>query len=358
MLIMDTDDVLYQRLHRQHLTQQPYTQVAQVVSSLVAVQSQEYAGAKWALGLRLSNTSEAVIDDAFNQGKILRTHVLRPTWHFVTPKDIRWLLQLTAPNIYAISQNYYRKMELDDKVFAQCNRIIEHQLRDNNYLTREVLKQEFDKIKVFTDSIRLSFIMMNAELQGLICSGPRKSKQFTYALMDERVPATPTLTHNEAWAQLTLRYFANHGPATATDFAKWSGLKTTEAKQGIEIVKNQLAFEKIGKHEFWFTPAAIPQNTTHTNVWLLPTYDEFLIGYKVNDMFFDFDKPDNSFVFDNTVLVNGKIKGNWKRTLTKNSVSFEIKMFAQPNKILQTKIEKAAERYGKFIGLKAEIQFL
>lgn len=355
---MIKEEILDQRLQRQHFTRQPHTNAAELVTALVAVQSQEYAGAKWALGLRLPGTTDELIDAAFNAGEILRTHVLRPTWHFVAPQDIRSLLQLTAPYIHALSDYYYRQKQLDAKVFLQCNSIIEKVLRDNNYLTREELKEEFDKYGIETDTLRLAYIMMQAELEGLICSGPRKGKQFTYALMDERVPATKPLKREEALEQFTRRYFDGHGPATIHDMAKWSGLRIGDVKEGISLAGNSLQSEMVGKHEFWFTPLTPIENSNTDNVWMLPTYDEYVIGYKVNEVFMDVAKPQGSLTFDSTVMINGVLKGCWRRAINKKTAVFEVSMFTKPEKALRKQIEAACEKYATFFGVKAEVFFV
>src|SRR6185503_16374411 len=112
-----------------------------VVRWLTAVQSQDFSGAKWAIAQRLDNATDRNINQLFNDGKILRTHILRPTWHFVTPADIRWMLKLTAPRVAAVSAYAFRKLELDSKVFKRSNAVIAKSLGGGNHLTREELQQ-------------------------------------------------------------------------------------------------------------------------------------------------------------------------------------------------------------------------
>src|SRR5262245_24524323 len=168
------------------------------------------------------------IDELFNEGKILRTHVMRPTWHFVMPEDIRWMLKLTAPRINAVSAYYFRKMELDQAVLARSNAAISKALR-GKHLTREELGQVLGRAKIDAKGLRLIYLMIRAELDAVICSGPLRGKQFTYALLDERVPKCRTLKRDEALAELTIRYFTSHGPALLRDFVWWSGLTITDA---------------------------------------------------------------------------------------------------------------------------------
>jgi len=187
----------------------------------------------WTLAQRMRNTTNSLIEEAYNEGKILRTHLMRPTWHFVAPDDIRWLLQLTASRVNAACGSNYRKLELDEALFKRCNKALTRALQGGQHLTRTALRTVINQAGVVADdSIRLVHILLRAELDGLICSGPRLGNQFTYTLLDERVPETKTLNREEALAKLTRRYFTSHGPATLQDFIWWSGLTAADAKNG------------------------------------------------------------------------------------------------------------------------------
>lgn len=183
-----------------------------------AVQSQDFAAAKWAIGLRLPESKDTEIERVFNDGEILRTHVLRPTWHFVAPEDIRWMLALTAPRVNQCISYYYRKLELDAAVFKKSNEIIIKALEGGSQLTRAKLMLKLEQAGILTNDLRSNHLMIRAELDAVVCSGARKGKQFTYALLEERVPPAKTLSRDEALAELSARYFTSHGAATLQDF--------------------------------------------------------------------------------------------------------------------------------------------
>lgn len=191
---MDLPEVLSLRLHNTGLSHSPFKNAADAVSYLGAVQAQDFSAAKWALGLRIKDSTDKDIEKAFNDGRILRTHVMRPTWHFIVPEDIRWMLELTAPRVKAILASSNRKLELDEALFAKSNAAIVKALQDHNYLTRQELKKILTNICIETNVQRLAHIIMWAELDGLICSGPRRGKQFTYALLEERVEKAKRLS--------------------------------------------------------------------------------------------------------------------------------------------------------------------
>ncbi len=233
-------DIAHQRLHNQMISQRTLTQPADVVQALGAVQAQDYEGAKWAVAQRTKDLTDAAFEQAFTAGAILRTHVLRPTWHFVTPTDIRWMLALTAQRVHAALNYHNRKLALDNALFAQSNAVLIKALQSGQQLTRTELGAFLQQADIATDDLlRLGHILIHAELEGIVCSGARRGKQFTYALLDERAPQAKTLARDEALAELAKRYFTSHGPATLKDYVWWSGLTVADAKAGIEMVKTQ-----------------------------------------------------------------------------------------------------------------------
>jgi hypothetical protein len=218
--------IISQRIHNQRLAATEFEKPADVVRWMGAVQAQEFHAAKWALALRMREATNAAIQDAFDRGEILRTYVLRPTWHFVTPEDIRWLLELTAPRVHLRCGSAYRKYEVDGAAYKKACRVLVKELQGGKHCTRTELKAALYRAGIdANDTIRMGHIMIRAELDRLICSGPMRGKQFTYALFEERVPPAKTLDPDEALSRLTMIYFRSHGPATLQDFVWWSGLR-------------------------------------------------------------------------------------------------------------------------------------
>lgn len=234
-----------------------------------------------ALTLTARGVVDAAVERAVSDGSILRTHVLRPTWHFVTPADIRWMLALTAPRIKAAMAYYDRKLELDDAAFRRSHTALTRALRDGNQLTRAELGQALRRGRVdVTGSQRLGHLLMRAELEGLVCSGARRGKQGTYALLEERVPPAAPLDRDAALLELTGRCFATRGPATLKDFAWWSGLTLADASRGVQIAGRRLERAVIGDETYWLDPAARSQRKRSPIAHLLPNFDEYFIGFK------------------------------------------------------------------------------
>jgi hypothetical protein len=355
-------DIASSRLHNQRLLQTDFTNPAEVVSWFGAVQSQDFAGAKWALGLRTNGLGEADVERAFTDGSILRTHVLRPTWHFVTPEDIRWMLELTAPRVHAQLAYMDRQLELDKEIFKKSNKVLSKTLRGGTQLTRADLGVALQRNGVNTDELRLGHLMMHAELDGLVCSGGRLGKQFTYALLEERVPQNKTLLRQEAVAELTRRYFRSHGPATVKDFAWWSGLSAADTRLGVEEIKSEFQHEVVDGATYWYAEPLSKEKKVSTKAYFLPNYDEYAVGYADRSAIFDDShrsKLDRraSVLAQHVILTADQIMASWKRNLKKNSVEMEVKPFLELKKTQIKAVIQAAERYALFLGLPFSLTF-
>jgi len=349
-------DIARWRLHNQRIGTQLLQEPPEVVRWLVAAQAQDYAGAKWALGLRLQTATDHSIEQAFDAGAILRTHVMRPTWHFVAPADIRWLLALTAPRVHVANAFMYRQLELDERTLKRSQAVLVKALQKHRQLTRAEVGEEFQKSGiVIEDGLRLGYLLMAAELDGLICSGARRGKQFTYALLADRVPSAKTLGHEEALAELAGRYFPSRGPATVQDFAKWSGLTLTDARCGLEAVKAQLEHQRVDDQEYWFaTPPAL-ETARSPSAHLLSIYDEYVSSYKDRSAMGEAEVGGKLKALGNDltyiIVVEGQIVGTWKRTLRKEGVVIETNPLTRLTRAANRAIGLAAQRYGEFLEL-------
>lgn len=354
---MNNTEITQRRLHSQSLTQSIFETPAEVVSHLGAVQAQDYAGAKWALGQRMMAAKDSDLDRAFNDGSILRTHLLRPTWHFVTPNDIRWILMLTAPRVHAANAYYYRKTGLDAATVKKSNAVITKALRGGNFLPRTELASALEKGGVsISEDLRLTYIVMHAELDGVICSGPRKGKQFSYALLDERVPSAKAISRDEALSEMTRRYFKTRGPATLQDFCWWSGLTMADAKNGMEMVKGEFANARINDQQYWFDDSISLPRKSQPKAYLLPNYDEYFIGLKDRSAIGEIASKANIAADDpsllaHVIILNGQIVGNWKRTINKSDVLIETNLITKLGKTEKDLIHRAAIRFGNFLDL-------
>ena len=352
---MITLDIVHHRLHNQRISRIKFDQPNQVVSWFGAIQAQDYSGAKWAVAQRTKGLRDTAIEQAFVDGEILRTHILRPTWHFVTPTDIRWMLTLTASRVRAALAYMDRQLGLDQATFKKSNAALVKALRDSKQLTRSELTSVFQQAHINVDGLRLGHILMHAELDGIVCSGGRRGKQFTYALLDERAPQAKILEHDDALAELTKRYFSSHGPATVQDFVWWSGLTTADARNGLELIKSKLPHEVTNGQTYYF-PDLTPVEDKSPTAYLLPNYDEYVVGYTDRTAMFDISHTDKldaraSVLAQYTIVIDGQVAGTWKRTLKKSEVVVELVPFTVLTKAENEAVIAAAQQYGKFLEL-------
>ncbi len=317
-------EIVRQRIINQQLAGTEFKSAKEMVSWMGAMQAQDYAMAKWAIGVRLPGSTDVAIEQAINNGEVIRTHVMRPTWHLVSANDVKWMLALTAPHLRKSMKGRHKALGLTDPIFKRSHTIIEKSLSKNGFMTRTELVTELSKYKIKPDQLQAIHIMFSAELNGTVCNGPMRGKQFTYALLEERVPKTKMLTKMEALAALGLRYFTSHGPATLQDFTWWSGLPAADARTALEMIKSSLIHEKTGDHVFWFADLPGAAETIQP-IYILPAYDEFMISYKdrsasLDPKFFSSAITANG-IFKPIIVVKGNVIGTWSREIKKKEMT-------------------------------------
>ncbi|GGM82934.1 hypothetical protein GCM10010967_13310 [Dyadobacter beijingensis] len=352
---MNLADIAALRLANQQLLDTRFTDPAALVAWMGAVQAQDFAMAKWALGLRLKKDTDAGVEKAIDAGGIIRTHMMRPTWHFVTKEDVRWIMDLTAPHVVKLAGTMYRQLKLDKSVFTITNDLIGKLLADGDELTREEVIAEVNKAGIETDPLRATHIMFQAELDQIICNGARRGKKFTYALFDRKVPAAAPVPREEALAALARRYFTSHGPATVQDFVWWSGLSVTDARQAFEAIRGEFETARVGDREYIFTGfSEIPK--VPAKAMLIPPYDELTIGYADRRAAMDDavaqNRDSGNGIFKPVVMVKGKVVGLWRRTEKKDSVAIEINPLSRLPVSAEKSLEAAGAAYARFIGKK------
>lgn len=313
------------RLRNQRLIGRRCGRPEEVIGWLGAVQAQDYYGATWAVALRTKAVSGSAVERAFEAGTILRTHVLRPTWHFVLPADIRDMLALTAPRIRAALRYYDRQLGIDDAELERSQRVFRAALSGGKHATRSELAQLLAESGVEAKGQRLAHLLSHAELSALICSGPRRGKQFTYALLDERAGKRKARSREAALSELTLRFFTGHGPALPQDFAWWSGLTLGDARKGIDSVRDQLAELQVEGKQYWHADGAKPPRLNEPVVHFLPNYDEHLVAYKDRSAAIDRARTPtlsarDNVLFNHVVTLDGRVIGGWRREPGKTQV--------------------------------------
>ncbi|MDR7211259.1 winged helix DNA-binding domain-containing protein [Flavobacterium piscis] len=358
---MTFQEISHHRLVSQKLYKTSPNSPQEIVHHLGAMQAQDYAMAKWAVGSRCDST-EKEIEEAINSAQIIRTHILRPTWHFVAADDIHWMLDVSGPQVKRIILSETKKQGYDEKELEKINLNIEKILAGNNHLTRDEIIQELDIKKVAGDYyLSPVLIMMYAELDGLVCNGKMKGKQTTYALLEERVkkPAT-RLTREEGLAKLAKRYFESHGPATLLDFSWWPGFSPTICKTVIHSIESVLNSVEINNQTYWFGTDYSTENNFRESVHFLPAFDEILISYKTRETSISLEHQPKAFtnngIFKPIILENGKVIGIWKRTLKKDHAKIETQFFNETENHKKTILFKGLKSFENYLETKIVIE--
>lgn len=345
------------RLRNQWLVGQAGPTPAAVVGWMGAVQAQEYPAARWGLAVRMTEGArDETIQRAFDAGRILRTHVMRPTWHFVTPADIRWMLELTGPRVQRSMQPYDRRLELDARTLTRATAVLERALGDRQYLTRTELALRLRRAGIVAQGQRLARIALHAELEGVICSGPRRGSQFTYALLSERAPRARRLDADEALGELSRRYFRSHGPATIRDFVWWSGLTTADARRAVEIARARP--ESLDGLTYWTVSSEDDGPESRTPLHLLPVYDEYLVAYRdrvavPHEVAGIRAAPGRQAAFHHPLVVRGQVAGTWRPVRTAEDITLQVLLARPPGRAARRALEEAASRYSACLGLPA-----
>lgn len=349
-------EIANMRLQNQGVTHPDKESPDAVVAWHGAMQAQDYAHARWAVGLRLPDVSDTDIAAAVDRGDIVRTHVLRPTWHLVATRDIRWMLDLSAPQIKTLCTALNRQLGLDEAIFRRCNDVFRNVLTGGRQLTREELMAELARSGIAADRHQATHIMLWAELDAVVCNGAQRGAKNTYALFDERVPAQTLPARADALAELARRYFTSHGPATLADFQWWSGLRVADARAGLDAVKHLLVSESVDGQFFWFSDHVVPQMPVAPQLHLLPAFDEFLVSYKDRSASLDVSRQAMAItgngIFKPVVVSAGRVRGIWRRELKKDTVSIETELFEPLSDGEKMMFAKAAAHFGRFVGKK------
>lgn len=346
--------IAHLRLHNQHILRSQKSSPQTVAAWHGAMQAQDYAWAKWAIGLRLPDATDVDVEQALSTGSLVRTHILRPTWHIVAAQDVRWMMRLTAPQIDAQSAAMQRDMGLDAAIFKKTNALIAKALEGSRHMTRSELAEVIGRAGIAVNSLRMVHIMFRAELDLLVCSGVRRGKEQTYALLDERVPPTPVLSREESLAELARRYFSSHAPATVQDFTWWSGLKVGDARTALEMIKSDLVAMPLDNLTYWMPKETALPSMLEPSAHLLPAFDEFMVSYKERGASLDSTHSAQTItangIFKPIIVVNGRVAGVWSRTEKKNALTVELNCYAPLSDLAQAGIEQAADRFGRFLG--------
>ncbi|MGM9473591.1 winged helix DNA-binding domain-containing protein [Pseudarthrobacter sp. YS3] len=396
---MDPDEVVRRRLIAQRLRGPGLASPDDVVRHLLAVQAQEFPYARWSLAQRTQRPRTAAVtagdvERAVADGRILRTHILRPTWHFVHREDLRWLMALSAPRLHQGNEATYRRTGIDAATAEAGTQVLADAVRGGRHQTRDQLAMRLQEAGFDAVGLRLAYLIMYAEAGSILVSGapvrsPGGALKQTYALFDERVPPAPAtpVSRDEALGRLARRYFTSRGPATLKDCAGWSGLTVTEVRRGLHVAQethpDALAAMVMDGVAYYFDAAAEAPGTaagteagteagaeggaegvpagTGPRIDLIQCYDEYVMGYFPTRHYLGGTAPalPAAGAPVHVVLLDGRMAGSWRHTLFPGRCEIDIRLSRAADapagsaraQAVDGAVQDAVDRYGSFLGV-------
>ncbi len=378
---MKVIDIIRYRLYNQQITKTKFHRPEEIIEWQGAVQSQDYLGGLWGIGLRLPGSTLADIEKALTDRKIIRTWPMRGTLHFVPAGDARWMLELLAPRVIRRNARRYKELGLTEEIFERSKELFTKALEGGRQLTRDGLYKVLDSGGIDPDGQRGYHIVGHLAQKGVICFGSREGHQQTFVLLDEWVndstdstDSTDTtdntnskrLGRDEALAELARRYFTSHGPATLQDFVWWTGLTAADAKAGLEtaMAKSHFMQEVVDGKLYYFPASTLSSITAISDkdrlpiACLLPNYDEYMIGYKDRSAMFPvlpkISGSQGNIAFNHTIIIDGIAVGGWRRESKRkdskdNGIVIKTRLFMPLDKAEKEALATAANRYGEFL---------
>lgn len=355
---MQPADVVRHRLAAQRLRGERAAGPTQVVRDLLAVQAQELPVARWSLAQRSTGDDEHVrrlLDD----GAILRTHALRPTWHLLAPEDLRWVLRATSPRVHQASAGACRREGLDAEALRRTDVLLADAIAARGHLTREGLREALGSAGSERSAMWWTLVVMHAELEGVIVSGRAQGSHQTYALVDERAPVGRDLTGDEALVELVRRFLVGHGPADVRDLAWWASLTLTQVRRALAALGDEVERLEVADLELWWVPADLPAELSPTQgpvVDLLQAFDEVYGSFPASRSLMDpaglaAQRPQEIHV----LLVDGLLAGWWGRRSRAGRVEVTVRPARELDAAEHAAVLAAFVEHERFVGQEVRV---
>src|SRR5579875_394713 len=358
---MAISQIAWLRLRNQRLLSRSLKRPIDVVRWFGALQSQDLASSLYAIGLRMQCATDALVEQALVDKTIVRTWAMRRTIHCIPATDARWMVRLLAPRQNRRMASYYRKAGITHYDLERAGQVIHSALAGGKRLTRSELYGELNAAGIATSpsagAMRGLHILVHWAQAGLICLASRRGKQQTFALLEEWAPAGRDLSGRDALTELAKRYFRSHGPATVRDFAWWTGLTVAEARQGLRSASDFLEPLMAEGVEHWLARGVRGgAESPKSSVFLLPPFDEYTVAYADRGVAADAAMlPQIGHGISANIIVNGRVAGTWKRTLSSNTVVITCNLLRRLTGGEQSNLNEAAQEYGRFIRRRASV---
>lgn len=342
-----TSPLLRARAAHQRVSGPSFASVEDAVSHFGCVQSQEFTMSKWALARRVDDLTDRSFTESFTSGAVVRTHILRPTWHLVLPRDLGWIMRLTAPRVHRLLASTGKGVGLPAAQMESAAGVIVAALSSTQPQTRAQLAEHLAQAGIEAHRSRLAHIVMFAELELLICNGPMIGKQHSYVLAPSSLAAS-TLTEDESLAELARTYVRGHGPSHPADLAWWSSLTLTQCRRAFALAGlRTIAIEGVD----YFTDDTA-MDLEPPVAALVPPFDESIsyVTKPLDPQRFPTVVPDLARG-GGLLFLGGIIGGSWSRATTPTRIAVTVTIHLPLSTSQRRAIEADAARLGTFVGL-------
>lgn len=351
---MTIQEITEHRIANQYISGSTLSPLA-LVTHMGAMQGQDYAGVLWSIGLRTGQTQQEILA-AIARREIVRTWPQRGTLHIVCAKDAAWQVGLSADRLLRGVARRHEQLGLNEKILNKSNNVLTQALRGGNVLSRAKIMETLQKAGIPTEGGCVYHILWYLSQTGVLVAGPVEGKQQTFTLLAEWITRPTVLARQAGIDELTKRYFTSHGPATIQDFMWWSGLTSIDARAGLESNKKLLVSEQVGGKEYWLAKHSAPLSQTGRQAFLLPGFDEYLLGYKDRSAVLPAVHankiiPGGNGVFLPTIITHGQVVGTWKKVIKKDHIQLLLSPFKKLSKADMQLLDVPRQHYSHFFGL-------
>ncbi|MDO4880411.1 MAG: winged helix DNA-binding domain-containing protein [Capnocytophaga sp.] len=351
---MNKQEAIAIRLHNQQLIAPQYHNPADIVAWMGAMQAQDYNFFRWAIGIRQRAPKLDDIVQSFASASLLRLHLLRCTVQVVAPDDVHWLVALCKERNLRAVQSWYNstKTVFPQSYFKEAIIALKELLTGGKSLTKEDISVQLTHQQMLPEAHFINPLLLQGEIEGILCSGAMNGKRATWALLSERAPQGKALTTDEALERLARKYFRSHSPASIADFAWYSGLPITQCRKAIEKIAPEIEEIVVEDEPMYLYRNAFPMEKITQKMHLLPPYDEYLIGYKSRWISLEKKheaKAHNNFgIFKSVILHEGRVVGNWKASIDGQGNNLSTELFTEKTKVKKTPLKEAVQQFLDF----------
>lgn len=353
---MNLQEICLERISNLGISTDSGNTPEEAVSNLCSLQAQDYRSSLWAIGLRCSpGTTVADVEEYIERRRIVRSWLNRGTIHFSAAQDVKWQISLYSPGLRKTAEIRDGHLGLTPDSIERMMVVLKDHLTSAGVSTRSEMYEVMEANNAKPRKGNLGYhLLYRAAWDGLICFGPQDENEQTFTLQDSWIEWSEEKSRDESLASLAERYFRSHGPATLQDFAWWSGLKMTEAREGLKLSSRLMeSFELDGKTYY----RASGNNGRHDNsgrVFLLPAFDEYIVGYTDRAWLFHGNRQDDVIkrngIFLPTIVSDGFVIGTWRQKHVSGGISLNTTLFRELEKDEKNGLKEAAEIYGSFLG--------